>query len=273
MTAATTRVRAPARPVRSHPRRAPRAHPRAAPRSRVAMDPRMRARRVGVAREQGRHRLRLLMAGVGALALVSAAVGAALSPLLDVDHVRVQGVEPAQAGEVRAASGVTTGEALLFLDLGGVAERVEGLRWVQSAEVVRHLPDTLTVRVVPRSPVAWSPADDGSIELVDRRGIVFATAAAPPPGVPQLGFASPVDRRVAARVAGALPAGFRAGVTAVAAAEGQVVLALVTGTQVRLGAPRLLGAKVRAVEALLAALGGAPVGYVDVRVPSAPVTG
>jgi cell division protein FtsQ len=237
------------------------------------MDPRLHARRVSVIRAQGRRRLRLLLAPIAVLSVVSAAVGAALSPLLDVDRVRVHGVTGPRAAEVRAATDVTSGEPLLFLDLGGVAERVERLRWVERADVARHLPDTLTITVVERAPVAWAAAADGTIELVDRRGAVLATAAAPPPGVPQLGYTSPADRAAAARVTRALPRAFRPGVVAVVATDGQVVLGLASGVAVRLGAPTLLEAKVRAVEAVLVALGGEPVAYIDVRVPSAPVTG
>ena len=54
---------------------------------------------------------------------------------------------------------------------------------------------------------------------------------------------------------------------------GGVVLGLVNGPDIRLGEPTQVMTKVRAALAVLAALDGVSVAYIDVSVPSNPVAG
>lgn len=272
MTTTYAPTRLPARP-RPKPRTKPRTKAKTKPRPRVPMEPRLRDRRIAVVREQGRRRLRRLRVVACVLGFATLGAGAALSPLLDVDHVAVRGVTGPRVAEIRAATGVSTGEPLLLVDTGAVEASLEELSWVAGARVVRHLPGTLTVSVVERVPVAWVITEAATAELVDERAVVLATAPAAPVGVPQLGATKRRDLVVAARVAGDLSVAFRPRVAAVVAVEGEVFLALADGIQVRLGAATALAAKVHAAEAVLASLGDAPAAYVDVRVPSAPVTG
>lgn len=274
---------APPRPRSAPTRRPPRrpARPQRAPRpARPAIDPRIRDRRVEVKRAEGRRRLRKLGATLVLLGLATGAVGAAFSPLLDVDRVRVvgPGPDPERSAGVRAAADVDIGSPLLFADLGAIDERVEDLDWVAAARVTRHFPGTITIDVSPRVPVAWTGAPDGSARVLDVHGRVIATSPAPPPGLPQLLGADPDGSRavvapVAARVAGAIPADVRAGVAGIVVEHDQALLRLASGTEVRLGAPRGVAAKARAAAAVLASLGSDAPAYIDVRVPSAPVTG
>jgi cell division protein FtsQ len=246
-------------PPRSLPRRAP-------------IDPRVRARRVAVSREAGRRRLRRILWAFGAFALAGAATGAVLSPLLDVNQIAVVGVDGAHADEVRAAAGVDRGEALLLVDTGAVVVRIEALPWVADARVARKLPGTLRVEVTPRFAVAWRATQTGEAALLDRRGAVISTAPAPTGGLPELS-ATRRDVRAAARVAGALSSTLAPQVASVAVDRGQVRLLLVGGYEVRFGNARDAAAKVRATEAMLAALGPTRGSYLDVSVPSSPVVG
>ena len=81
-----------------------------------------------------------------------------------------------------------------------------------------------------------------------------------------------VSPRAAASVAAAL--GPLAGrVTRVSVDHGEAALTLADGVVVRLGDLSQLTEKARAAAAVLGASGLPPIGYVDVRVPAAPVTG
>ncbi len=271
---AARRAPKPPRPKRARPTPAPK-RTAAGP----AIDPRLRDRRVEIKRAEGRRRLHRVVAVLVLLGLASGAVAAVFSPLLDVDQVRIvgPGLSPERRAAVQAAAAVDAGSPLLFVDTGGVEARVEDLGWVADARVARHFPGTLTVSVRPRLPVAWAGAADGSIRLVDPSGRVVATSPTAPEGLPELLGADPAAAaRVApdaAAVAGAIPARFRPLVAAVVVADGQAALRLTTGTEVRLGAPVEVTAKVEAADAVLRTLVfRAPI-YVDVRVPSAPVTG
>ncbi len=246
--------------------------------SKDAVDPRMRDRRVAVQRDAGRRRLRRLLLALAVLAIATAAVGVVLSPLLAVDDIAIAGAGD-RAPEVRAVADDDLGSALLLLDTGGVADRVETLPWVASARVERELPNTVRITVTPRVPVAFARAADGTVGLVDGRGVVLAVAPSPPLGlveltgvtdVPPLG--ERVDARDAARVAAGL--GPLAGrVATITVVDGRAALRIVSGPEVRLGTLDRVEEKARAADAVLGATALGALTYIDVSVPSAPVTG
>ena len=115
-----------------------------------SIDPRIRARRVEVIREQGRRRLRVLLA----VACTGCAAGLAWllvqSPLLDVDHVDATGAGFVTPAQIRTAARVEAGSAMLTLDAGRVAHRVESIPLVAHAAVTRHLPGTVRITVTLR---------------------------------------------------------------------------------------------------------------------------
>jgi cell division protein FtsQ len=128
---------------------------------RPPMDPRLRERGLLVRREQGRRRLRWILAALAVVAAGAAVVGTILSPILDVNRIELGGVPVEHRADARRAIGVDPGEALLLLDTGAVAARLEAEPWVQRATVVRDLPGTLRIRVVARVAVAWTRTDAG----------------------------------------------------------------------------------------------------------------
>ncbi|HZP29974.1 MAG TPA: FtsQ-type POTRA domain-containing protein [Acidimicrobiia bacterium] len=252
----------------------------------VAVDPRLRARWVAVRRAEGRRRLRVLVVLVGLLTLVTLAVAAVYSPMLDVEHVEVSGVDPATAAAVRTAAGVSRGDALLRVDTGRVEARLERLPWIAHAGVSRDLPGTLHIAVTPRVAVGWVavPAPRGSkaaptVAVVDGSGRVMQGALLPPAGLPQLlgtpsrgRIGSRIGHPAVARVARILPADLRARAGSLEVKHGMVTMGLDHGPQIRFGTPHALALKGRTALAILASL-RTTVHYIDVGVPSAPVTG
>ncbi len=244
------------------------------------MDPRMRARRVAVTREQGRHRLRILLVIVAAVAIGAGGWLAITSPLLDVDRVVVGGTRQIPPADVRAAAGVDTGDALLLLDLGELERRIEAVPAVREARVRRDLPDELRITVVERVPAGWARRDSSHVAVVDGTGRVISDASTPPPGLPEvLGLTrlpAPGGRiapAAATRLVGELPAELRNRVASVVVMGGAAALRLLDGLEVRLGPAVDVAEKGRTAQAVLATLGDTQVAYVDVRVPGAPVTG
>jgi len=270
VTTRTTRQTAAKKPARATQARRPRA----------SIDPRIRERRVAVARAQGRRRLRWLAAVVVLGILGAAAWLLTHSSLLDVDHVRVAPTEHVSAAEVRFASGVNQGDPILFVDLDAVAERIERLPWVDEADVNRRLSGELDIRVTERIPAAWARRAADQVALVDGRGRVLADATEAPAELPELGDVvtlpppgGRIDPSAGAGVVGKLPAELRNRVARVVADGGAVTLALRDGPEVRFGSPDRVTAKARAVVAVLGTITGPLPAYVDVRVPTAPVTG
>jgi len=256
-------------PVRSGTARKPPA-PRRGPRQAAAPEPEVvphRRRRV------------VLWALVVVIALAGIAAGLVYSPLLDVESVQVTGVAAARAAAVRDASGITVGDPILAVWPGRAAARVRDLPWVEDAKVVRDLPGSVRIDVVPRVPVGWTKAG-ARVLVVDGESRVIERLDTPPPGVPELtGVAdlAPVGGEIAPRslsaAAAELGAELRQRIATVALDDGAVTAQVTFGPQLRFGTPERLAAKARVVSAVLASLGATPVAYVDVSVPAAPVSG
>ena len=132
----------------------------------MAIDPRIRARRVEIRRAEGRRRLRFLLLALGLVALAVGAWGLTRSPLLDLDHVRVDGVTDADAAAVLDAAALETGTAMFDLDLGSAETAVGELAWVKSASVEREWPGTIRITVTKRVGVVVL-ADADSRWVVD----------------------------------------------------------------------------------------------------------
>ncbi|MEZ5167911.1 MAG: FtsQ-type POTRA domain-containing protein [Acidimicrobiales bacterium] len=257
--------------------------PRRARRGRRLMagriDPRISARRVAVRRAEGRRRLHILLGAVAVVVLIAAAWGLTRSPLLDLDHVRIDGVQGPRADLIREVVALETGTPMVDLDLGGVATDAMTLPWVETARAVRDWPGTVRITVVPRAPLAVLRAGDEPGMLVDRHGVVTGPAPADSP-LPVIAVAGDAglgavqeDALPAIAVVVALPDDLRVWVEAVtvggAPAEGTptVGLDLVDGAVVRMGDTSLVDDKLDAVRAVLAGAELACIREIDVTVP------
>jgi cell division protein FtsQ len=248
------------------------------------MDPRIRARRVEVQRTEGRKRLRRL--GIVGIAVAVAALmwWLTLSPLLDVDAIRVHGATHTGDDAVLAALDVHRGDALLTADVGGAAAALSELPWVATATVRRAWPGTLDVTVVEREPVAAVAARGGGWVVVDRRGRELAVEKEPATELvriaghkvtPALGDEVTDALRGALDLAGVLPDSLRPAVPALwpqrdGTIEATVALPSGGTATARFGAADQLEAKLVSLAAVLERADLAGVRIIDLRVPSAP---
>lgn len=254
----------------------PELHPQLAA---VAVDPRFRARRIAVRKEAGRRRLKRLLVLIGFAALALGGVLVLRSPVLDVDEITVAGAAHTPADEIRAASGIGTGDPVLLADLDEAAAAVEALPWVAEAQVTRELPGTVHVTVREREAVAIV-AGGGHAVLVDAGGRVLADAAgasgAPFVQVvaegapPAAGRPVPRDLRTAIELAGRLRAN-PAGAVAAVHVEPHLRLQLVDGGTVELGDASQLDAKVEAFRTVHARVDRTCLDVLDLTVPTHPV--
>jgi cell division protein FtsQ len=95
--------------------------------------------------------------------------------LLVVRSVQVTGVSAVPRAEVLRAAGIRYGTPLIRVDTARVAQQVEQLTQVQSAQVSRDWPDTIVISVRARTAVL-ALASGGGFALVDRFGVVLRTA-------------------------------------------------------------------------------------------------
>jgi len=243
--------------------------PRRPPRAAEHVDP-----------EVANARRRTMLWSLGVLTVfIVVAVGVSVSPVLDVEEIQVVGAAPERVDDVRRASGIDVGDSIVLFLPSTVAGKVGDLPWVRSVSVTRDFPTTVRVAVTEREPVAWVRTEAGAL-VVDAESRALWRADAPPPGLPELigaadipapgGFVRP---QVLASVADALGHDLRSRAASVTLADATLSVQIAFGPQLRFGAPRDVGAKVRVAGAVLAALGSAPASYIDVTVPAAPVSG
>ena len=167
------------------------------PRSRAARAPDLGERSVFVADQrvgkggrrrarQRRHLLRLLqLAALAAAAPLAVAVSAQwllTTPRFAVVSVDVRGTSRVSAARILAAAAVQPGTSLFGLDPRAVASRVEAIREIRRADVVREFPNRVVISVEERRPFTLVHA--GRLHWVDEEGRLLG--ASPEAVVPQV---------------------------------------------------------------------------------------
>ena len=206
------------------------------------------------------------------MALLGAAFAATRSALLDVDHVRVEGVDAGRRASVADAAAIPAGSPMTDLDVGAVESRVEALAWVLDADVTRRWPGTVALVVTAREPIAVDAAGSG-LDVTGRSIGAVPTEA----GLPETrGKAVPEGQDLAAdmvpvlEVLAAVPESLVGEVAAASLSRGDVELRLVDGIRVRFGPSDRHRAKFVALEALLEQADRSTIRTIDVRVPTSP---
>jgi cell division protein FtsQ len=244
------------------------------------MDPRIRERRVAVARDAGRRRLRIVVIIGSAVSVLGAAYGITRTPVFDVDEVRVLGATQTPAPEIVRAGGLADHPQLADVEPTTVVARLERLPWVQDARVVRHWPGTVEVTLVERTPMATLPAGGGGWALVDDSGRILGVTPEPAPGLVQIGTTpapAPGANVPAATLGGlavldALPPSLADRVNGLTIAEDGVIDVHAVGLPIiHFGPPTSVRSKLVALTTLVARTNLKGVSAIDVRVPTAPV--
>jgi cell division protein FtsQ len=228
------------------------------------------------ARRQWRRRLRAArpwLVGLAVVGLVGLAGYAVLfSPWLTADEVEVSGESRLSADDVAGAAGVDLSEPLARVDLDAVAERVETLPAVESAQAHRSWPHTITIEVTERTPLV-AVRQDGDWWVMDAHGVVFAKTPERDRDLPVVELAPDADqaaRRETASVVAALPAAMLRDVKQVTARTmDSITLSLDDKTQVRWGSADQTDRK---VEVLAVLLDQVKASTYDVSVPEQPTT-
>lgn len=108
------------------------------------------------------------------------------SRLLIVRSVQVTGAgQQVSRAQVLAAARIPAGLPLIRVNTAAVAQRVDGIRQVESAQVSRNWPSTVVISVRLRTPVFAVAMQDG-YALVDAYGVDVRDSVRRPPGLPLL---------------------------------------------------------------------------------------
>lgn len=86
-----------------------------------------------------------------------------------IENVEVIGREQTDPKALLKAAGLKRGDPILAVSPEVVRQRIESMSWVASAAVERRLPDTVTITIVERKPIAlWQHND--KFALIDSKG-------------------------------------------------------------------------------------------------------
>jgi len=207
----------------------------------------------------GRRPLNPWKAGFVVLALVGivAAVAWALvgSRFLVVRSVQVTGLHRVPRSQVVAAAAIPFGLPLIRVDTAAVGHRVDAIRQVESAEVIRSWPDGIVIKVTERTP-ALAVRDGAGYDLIDRFGVLVVRAATRPKSLPLFVPAGPVRGSASVAAAAAVtkelpPRLLRRLKLVTAPAADEVTLRLRGGVTVVWGDAGRSAAKERVLRALL----------------------
>jgi cell division protein FtsQ len=91
------------------------------------------------------------------------------------DNIQILGNSEVTQAELLSVFGGDMGRNVFFVPLAQRRAELEHLPWVETATVMRLLPDQLRLSVTERSPIAFV-RDGGNIGLVDRDGVVLSMA-------------------------------------------------------------------------------------------------
>jgi cell division protein FtsQ len=96
------------------------------------------------------------------------------------EDIQANGLTEVTRAEMLPVFGEDIGRNIFFVPLDQRRRQLEAIPWVQSATVMRLLPDRIRVNVVERKPVAFTRQGKGvaqQIGLVDANGVLLAMSA------------------------------------------------------------------------------------------------
>lgn len=246
---------------------------------RSQVDPRLVERRREVAEAGRARRRRRSIVGLVVAVLCAGVVAVAFSPLLDVDHIAVDGLEVGSLDAVLAAANVGPDDQMVQVDLAGARQGVRSLPWVRSATVTREWPSTVRIVVTEEEPAALLVVG-GSTHVVSTTGRLLGADSAPE-GLPELHLEQfePVGEAPLREVSGEVLAaalmlhragdGFRAAFqSATLDADGSLSVAVDSGATIRFGRSDDLATKLVAAEAVLGQVESECWRFIDVREPT-----
>ena len=102
------------------------------------------------------------------------------------DHIEIAGVRNASRDEVMHIVGDVIGRNLFFVSLDDRRAQLERIPWIESARVMRLLPDRIVVDITERMPVAFVQIGN-RINLIDAGGVLLG-----PPASRETRFSFPV---------------------------------------------------------------------------------
>jgi len=144
------------------------------------VDTRIRQRRITVRRAEGRRRLRWLLVVAVVVVAVVAVLGVLASSLFAINEVKVTGNRYTDPEALKAVISELDGTPVLIADTKKYEEQLEAIPWVEDARVRTSFPNSASIDIRERVPVAAMPGADGLTRVLDKEGRVLDTIEGQP---------------------------------------------------------------------------------------------
>lgn len=178
---------------------------------------------------------------------------------------------------INSSTNLHIGEPLARVDVHAISRRISLLDWVESQSVKREwLHGRLHIIIQERTPIAQFRQSNGSIQLIDKNGKVFAAKSSAQ--YPVISFATAGDQLVpaAASFVQALPADLLGNLQSIAIRSSDFIQSSHSGMGkgtliIRWGDSSEMGTKVKVLRALLALPENAQAKLIDLSSPLSPI--
>lgn len=137
------------------------------------IEPRLRQRRITVHRAMGLRRLKWIVGGIAATLVAVAALTVLGSGLFAIDNVSVGGNVYTDKNRLDVVIDELKGTPVLLADTEAAELALEAIPWVETARVRAKWPDTATIEIRERTPVATMRGADGRFRVLDNTGRVL----------------------------------------------------------------------------------------------------
>jgi cell division protein FtsQ len=139
-----------------------------------SIEPRIRQRRIGVNRSRNRRRIWWLALAAVVVVILIGVLAVLGSSRFAVEDVTVTGAVYTDQEALDEVIDDLIGTAVLLVDSAAVEARLEAIPWVEDARVTASFPNSASIEIRERTPVAAMMGVDGLARVIDVDGRVLA---------------------------------------------------------------------------------------------------
>lgn len=205
------------------------------------------------------------------------------SPFYNVDKVEVKNTSSVALNEnesktITSIANELKGKSMYRLNADGVLKKIKAFPTISQASVSKTWPGNVTVNILRRVPIAYIETDK-AIVLIDDTGFVYEKVEKIPAGIPsfdgmdEITFTKNISDRTYIEVLKQSPNEIRSQIAHVRLDEGKYVAELTDGIDIILGDNTQLKEKLAIAWSVILAKKRSELGYIDVSVPTLPVSG
>lgn len=157
------------------------------------IEPRLRQRRIGVNRAANRKRIKWVVLGAIGAVVVLGVLTVLGSGWFAIDDVDVSGAVYTDENRLELVVDELLGTPTLLADTEQAERDLEAIPWVEDARVRAHFPNSATIEIRERTPVATMAGADGRFRVLDDEGRVLDVIEGQPVAYVLLGGTTTLD--------------------------------------------------------------------------------